>query len=115
MFKCAFALGAVARTVAIEAVRALHLGGVRGYTTFISSTPGKIKKPESLCEPNYTPRDGCRAWSSKRPETIVVRAGHCLSKARFLALLTRGVDLRIWFALAQGAVDRQVGSSLMAI
>ena len=47
------------------------------------------------------------------PETIVVRA--CLSKARFLALLTRGVDLGIWFALAQGAVDRQEGSSLMAI
>ena len=45
----------------------------------------------------------------------MVRAGHCLSKARFLALLTRGVDLGIWFALAQGAVDRQVGSSLMAI
>ena len=53
--------------------------------------------------------------SSKRPETIVFRAGHCLSKARFLALLTRGVDLGIWFALAQGAVDRQVVSSLMAI
>jgi len=50
-----------------------------------------------------------------RPETIVFRAGHCLSKARFLALLTRGVDLGIWFALAQGAVDRQAGFSLMAI
>jgi len=67
MFKCAFALGAVARTVAIEAIHALHRGDVRGYTTFISSTPGKIKKPESLCEPNYTPRDGCRAWVIKTP------------------------------------------------
>ena len=76
----------------------------------------KSKKPGSLCEPNYTPPETVAAHgSSKRPETIVVRAGHCLSKARFLALLTRGVDLGIWFALAQGAVDRQVGSSLMAI
>ena len=112
MFKCTFALG----TVAIEAVHALHLGGVRGDTTFISSTRGKIKKPESLGKPNYNrqrrlPRPG----SSKRLETIVFRAGHCLSKARFLALLTRGVDLGIWFALAQGAVDRQAGFSLMAI
>ena len=47
--------------------------------------------------------------SSKRLETIVVGAGRCLSKARFLALLTRGVDLGIWFALAQSAVGRQVG------
>ena len=67
MFKCAFALGAVARTVAIEAVDALHLGGVRGDTTFISSTPGKIKKPESLGEPHYTAKNGCRAWVIKTP------------------------------------------------
>ena len=39
--------------VALEAIRALHLGlgSVRGDMTFISSTPGKIKKPESLGEP----------------------------------------------------------------
>ena len=96
-------------------IHALHLGGVRGDTTFISSTPGKIKKPESLCEPNYTPETVVAHGSSKRPETIVFRAGDYLSKARFLALLTRGVDLGFWFALAQGAVDRQVGSSFMAI
>src|ERR1700747_2958949 len=90
MFKCAFALGAVARTVAIEAVHALRLGGVRGDTTFISSTPGKIKKPESLCKPIVPPETVVAHGSSKRPETIVFRAGHCLSKARFLALLTRG-------------------------
>ena len=63
MFKCTFAL----RAVAIEVVHALHLGGVRGDTTFISSTPGNIKKPESLCEPNYTPRDGFRGWVIKTP------------------------------------------------
>jgi hypothetical protein len=51
----------------------------------------------------------------KTPKTFVFRAGHCLSKARFLALLIRGVDLGIWFALAQGAVDRHVGSSFMTI
>jgi hypothetical protein len=31
--------------VALEAIRALHLGSVRGDTTFISSTPG--------CHPTY--------------------------------------------------------------
>ena len=96
-------------------IHALHLGGVRGDTTFISSTPGKIKKPESPGEPNFTARDGSALGSSKRPETIAVRIGRCPSKPCFLALLTRGVDLGFWFALAQGAVDRQVGSSFMAI
>src|ERR1700745_3438990 len=37
--------------VALDAIRALHLGSVRGDMTFLSSTPGKIKKPESLGEP----------------------------------------------------------------
>ena len=32
--------------VALDAIRALHLGSVRGDMTFLSSTPGKIKKPE---------------------------------------------------------------------
>ena len=53
--------------VALEAIRALHLGSVRGDMTFISSTPGKIKKPESLGEPQYTAKDGCRAWVIKTP------------------------------------------------
>jgi len=48
--------------IALEAIRALHIGSVRGDMTFISSTPGKIKKPESLGEPYYTAEDGCRAW-----------------------------------------------------
>src|SRR5271157_208166 len=48
--------------IALEAIRALQIGSVRGDITFISSTPGKIKKPESLCEPYYTAEDGCRAW-----------------------------------------------------
>jgi hypothetical protein len=37
--------------VALDAIRALHLGSVRGEITFLSSTPGKIKRPESLGEP----------------------------------------------------------------
>jgi hypothetical protein len=53
--------------VALEAIRALHLGSVRGDMTFLSSTPGKIKKPESLSEPHYTAGDGCRAWVLKTP------------------------------------------------
>jgi hypothetical protein len=53
--------------VALEAIRALHLGSVRGDMTFLSSTPGKIKKPESLSEPHYTAGDGCRAWVIKTP------------------------------------------------
>jgi hypothetical protein len=53
--------------VALEAIRELHLGSVRGDMTFISSTPGKIKKPESLGEPHYTAGDGCRAWVIKTP------------------------------------------------
>jgi len=75
----------------------------------------KSKNRSRFANPIIPPETVAAHGSSKRPETIVVRAGHCLSKARFLALLTRGVDLGIWFALAQGAVDRQVGSSLMAI
>jgi hypothetical protein len=48
--------------VALEAIRELNLGSVRGDMTFIASTPGKIKKPESLGEPHYTAGDSCRAW-----------------------------------------------------
>ena len=53
--------------VALDAIRALHLGSVRGDMTVLSSTPGKIKKPESLGEPNYTAGDGWRAWVIKTP------------------------------------------------
>ena len=53
--------------VALEAIRELHLGSVRGDMTFMSSTPGKIKKPESLGESHYTAGDGCRAWVIKTP------------------------------------------------
>ena len=53
--------------IALEAIRALHFGGVRGDMTFISSTPGKIKKPESLGEPHFTAEDGSRAWVIKKP------------------------------------------------
>ncbi len=50
-----------------DAIGALHFGSVRGDMTFISSTPGKIKKTESLGEPHYTAEDGCRAWVIKKP------------------------------------------------
>ena len=53
--------------IALEAIRALNLGSGRGDMTFISSTPGKIKKTESLGEPHYTVEDGCRAWVIKTP------------------------------------------------
>jgi hypothetical protein len=53
--------------IALEAIRALHFGSVHGDMTFISSTPGKIKKPESLGESDYTAEDGCRAWVIKKP------------------------------------------------
>jgi len=53
--------------IALEAIRALHLGSVRGDMTFISSTPGKIKKPESLGEPHYIAEDGCSVWVVKSP------------------------------------------------
>jgi hypothetical protein len=53
--------------IALEAIGALHFGSVRGDMTFISSTPGKIKKTESLGEPHYTAEDGCRAWVIKKP------------------------------------------------
>ena len=53
--------------IALQAIRALHLGSVRGDMTFISSTPGKIKKPESLGEPHYIAEDGCSVWVVKSP------------------------------------------------
>jgi hypothetical protein len=56
-----------AHRIALEAIRALNLGGGRGDMTFISSTPGKIKRTESLGEPHYTVEDGCRAWVIKTP------------------------------------------------
>jgi hypothetical protein len=56
-----------ARRIALEAIRALNLGSGRGDMTFIASTPGKIKKPESLGEPQYVAEDGCRAWVIKTP------------------------------------------------
>ena len=56
-----------AHRIALEAIRALNLGSGRGAMTFISSTPGKTKKTESLGEPHYTAEDGCRAWVIKTP------------------------------------------------
>ena len=53
--------------IALEAIRTLHLGSLRGDMTFISSTPGKIKKPESLGEPHYIAEDGCSVWVVKSP------------------------------------------------
>ena len=53
--------------IALEAIRALNLGSGRGDMTFISSTPGKTKKTESLGEPQYVAEDGCRAWVIKAP------------------------------------------------
>jgi len=53
--------------IALDAIRAQHFGNVRGDMTFISSAPGKIKKPESLGDPDYTAEDGCRAWVIKKP------------------------------------------------
>jgi len=56
-----------AHRIALEAIRALNLGSGRGDMTFISSTPGKTKKTESLGEPQYVAEDGCRAWVIKTP------------------------------------------------
>jgi hypothetical protein len=56
-----------AHRIALEAIRALNLDSVRGDMTFIASTPGKIKKPESLGEAQYVAEDGCRAWVIKKP------------------------------------------------
>jgi hypothetical protein len=56
-----------AHRIALEAIRALNLGSSRGDMTFISSTPGKIKKAEPFGEPQYVAEDGCRAWVIKTP------------------------------------------------
>ena len=53
--------------IALEAIRALHSGSVCGEMTFISSTPGKIKKRESLGEPHYIAEDSCSVWVVKSP------------------------------------------------
>ena len=53
--------------IALDAIRAQHFVNVRGDMTFLSSAPGKIKKPESLGEPHYTAEDGSRAWVIKKP------------------------------------------------
>jgi hypothetical protein len=53
--------------IALKAIGALKFDVTYGSMTFISSTPGKIKTPESLGEPHYTTEDGCRVWILKKP------------------------------------------------
>ena len=53
--------------IALEAIGALKFDVTHGSMTFISSTPGKIKTPQSLGEPHYTAADGCRVWILKKP------------------------------------------------
>jgi hypothetical protein len=53
--------------IALEAIGALKFDVTHGSMTFISSTPGKIKAPQSLGEPHYTAADGCRVWILKKP------------------------------------------------
>ena len=53
--------------IALEAIGALKFDVTHGSMTFISSTPGKIKAPQSLVEPHYTAADGCRVWILKKP------------------------------------------------
>jgi len=53
--------------IALEAIGALKFDVTHGSMTFISSTPGKIKAPQSLGEPHYTAAGGCRVWILKKP------------------------------------------------
>ena len=53
--------------IALKAIGALKFDVTHGSMTFISSTPGKIKAPQSLGEPHYTAADGCRVWILKKP------------------------------------------------
>jgi hypothetical protein len=53
--------------IALKAIGALKFDVTYGSMTFISSTTGKIKTPESLGEPHYTAEDGCRVWILKKP------------------------------------------------
>ena len=56
-----------AHRIALEAIGALKFDVAHGRMTFISSTPGKIKTPQSLGEPHYTTVDGCRVRILKKP------------------------------------------------
>jgi len=56
-----------AHRIALEAIGSLKFDVTYGSMTFISSTAGKIKTPESLGEPDYTAEDGCRVWILKKP------------------------------------------------
>ena len=56
-----------AYSIALEAIGALKFDVTHGNMTFISSTPGKIKAPQSLGEPHYTAAGGCRVWILKKP------------------------------------------------
>jgi hypothetical protein len=53
--------------IALGAIGALSLSITRKSLTFISSTPGKIKDPQSLGEPHYIAGGGCRVWIIKKP------------------------------------------------
>jgi len=53
--------------IALKAIVALKFDVTYGSMTFISTTTGKIKSPESLGEPHYTAEDGCCVWILKKP------------------------------------------------
>jgi hypothetical protein len=53
--------------IALKAIGALNFDIPHGSMTFISSTPGKIKKRESLGEPHYIAEDSCSVWVVKSP------------------------------------------------
>src|SRR6516225_2526557 len=56
--------------IALEAIRALHFGSVRGDMTFISSTPGKIKKGRVAWRLIILPKTAAAPGSSKSLEAI---------------------------------------------
>jgi hypothetical protein len=59
----------------------------RASLTFASSTPGKIKKPESLGEPHYTAKDGLpRVGHQNALKRSLSALDVVLSRPDFLAL-----------------------------
>jgi hypothetical protein len=94
----------------------LSISGARAATRLHFEHTGQNQKTGVVLRTKLYPQ---RRLSRMGHQNALKRSFSALdivfSKARFLALLTRGVDLGIWFALGQGAVDRQVGSSLMTI
>jgi hypothetical protein len=65
-----------AHPIALEAIGALKFDVAHGSMTFISSTAGKIKAPQSLGEANYTGLSSATTFGYDGLSSTLITRGH---------------------------------------